>query len=1192
MKILYKIFLIIHLFIFTLCRTTETTLIKKIEIESNQNIVLANQFLKEANFNYQKQNYRNAIELAQKALNYHVTFEGYYLIGMSYFQLNDIQNGLEHLLIAEKIQPTHEQLLLTLGLIFSSRSEYEEALSRFEKLHLQNPKDPTYLYRLGLTYKEMKEYPKAIEYLEKAHQENFKYKDNVILLLGDIYFELNDYEKSEYYYNQLELLKPDSEYVKSNKKQLQISKLLEQGNLSFKNKRYLEAEKYYLEITKLEPKKAIGYVQLGILYTEMKNYNKAIENFKKALEINKSVEHYAYLCKSYIDNYDINSAKTCLQESKKLYPRNELILNLEAIYFKSTGNPRKAISVLNEVLTINSKNINAYKNLYLIYMELEDVKNAEQSLNQLLQIDKENRSFWEIEKKKLESLKFVFSGDEFLKKNNFNKANQEYQKALSLYKLPRVYISLGDLNYKMRNYKLAEENYKTAIKLSNESWFSYQKLLNFYKNTNQTKYDALKNEIYNKSKIHPQLLILYTEILILENNLKEALNLNQTIEKSGKNQEIAKRNLGKIYYHFALQENKKKNYKLALEHINKALIYEPLNELYLQSKSIIEENIKYSSYISTLEKAEEFFSKEDYNNAKKLYEEVLKHWNKPLILVRLAEIEFYSGNDIKGLKLLENALKNKPHEIPVLEALYNRMLEIGKIQEAEEGFMKIITIKEDAYYSYYKLGIISLLKKNYKNSLNYFDDAILFNKDFLPAKIGKGIAYYYLNELDRAQSLFVEVSKEKGFTSEIAMLNLAIIYLNKNEMNQAKMELRRIIKLFPTFSDAYYHLAYIEYENKNYPEAEKLLVDAIALQKKDLYYWGLIKVYQEYRKEKLIEVAEHFIRTYPSSPFYEKVKELYVNSRGSKQFFEISYSKSIQDYNIIPYGDKFILYNEKEIISIQKNSEKILYHLKIPQIKNIFLDHYLWIQTNDTLKILDLETGIEIANKKWNEICSVYQVQPQVILTYSNSNCSKEKYLSINQSSFLINFDLIEVNSSYIYFKKENKVYLINLNILGNINIEKIDDEFLSKYQRLLIDLQNNNIKNILRNNYFYVFLTENKSYVVYNDVIIEENLVQDIDYRIKLKDEYIMYLKGNNDYTFLRVYKFNFQNQKIEEIVNEDIDLFKNDLRYINLYGNQIFYINQNKELCYFDINKKPLSINKFEGINQFRNGIITFHY
>lgn len=1177
----YKITLYIFVFVSIFyCKTIEYKDIKKLEIENYEKKVRAEDLIKQASFYYQKKDYLKSIEFADQSLKEFILFDGYYIKGMSYYQLGDFPNGLKNLLLAEQIQPNQEQLLLTLGLIYSSQKQYEQAILRFEKLLTLNPNDPYYLYRLGLTYKEIQQYERAIPYLEKADQKEFPYRNNVLLLLGDIYFELKDFQKSEHYYNELEKLNPNSEEVKNSKTQSKVAYFIEEGNKSFKNKKYLEAENYFKQVIQLIPNRSVGYFQLGLVYLETKKYDHAIEQFKKAVNISKDVEPYSFLCRTYLESNRYNEALNCLESATKLYPDNEALLNQLALYYKHTGNLKKSISILTRVLNQKSDSLITHKNLYLIYLEEENIEKAKFHLNKILELEKDDKPLWEKENKKIEAISYLKKGNDFLKKRDFKEAEKSYQTALKIYQHPRIYVAIGDLYNKQNNLLLAEKNYVNAIQISENYHLAYEKLLDLYKKAkNQEKYNRLRNQIIQKSKKDLGFGLLYVNLMIQENNLKEALNFNQTLLKNQPESTLLKKSIAYVYYLLALEENSKKNFPAALNFINNARQYDKENPLYVNSEAIIKENQKYKEYLTLLEKAEELYFKENYQKAKEIYERVYEKWKKPLILVRLAEIEFYSGNDLKGNSLLQNALKEKPKEVPVLEALYTRLIELNRLDEAEKGFLEIISFQKDAYYSYYKLGVIQLLKKKYKESLTYFEDAILYNPKFLPSKIGYGIALYFLKDIKRSEEMFRQITSEEGFGREIAFLNVALIQLNQNNQEKAKKELLQLIKLFPEYSDAYYHLAYIEYENRNFLEAERLLKKAIELQKKDVYYWALIKFYKEtgLKKDQLKQNVEHFLKTYPHSPYFGRVKEIYLTLNENQPYFELSYTGNISNYQILSYANRFLFYNKAEILSVESNSSKIHFYLKEDNIQSVILNQFLWVIKEKEIKAIEPYLGIELWNKRFSyKICKVFRVLPEFIGVLS-SDCKENLYLYYNDSLYPLNVSLITVWNHNLIYIQNQKIYYTELS-----------NYLRGKFQPKPIISLNQETTQEIQLSENYLLIKTNKNLYIFDinfDLTYKESVDNPFN-SYKLNHQYLLKYEISGNMNSLKILDLS----KKTNILQKNVNIWNKDLGKVVIYKDDLFYLDSKFSLNL--INIKNNQEKKFVDLINYKNGIITLHY
>lgn len=1166
-------------FFFSNCKSIEISEVKDWQETSYQK---AQEYVQKSSLEYQKKNYLKAIEFAQQSLREHVTFDGYYLIGASYYQLNDFEKALEHLQKAEKLKPDSEQLLLTLGLIYSSVQNYDLAIEIFIRLLKIHPNDPVYLYQMGLIYKEKREYEKSIEFLEKANQQNFLYQENIWIHLADIYFELKDYEKSEYYYNLLEKKKPNSEEVKNSKSQLEIAKYLEKGNLAFKNKNYKSAEDWYKQIVQAKPKEKIGYLQLGILYLETKDFSRSIENLNMALKIKKDVDTYSLLCRAYLEANQFREFEKCIKDAFSFYPENEILLNLEALYFKKIGNYKKAFSNLNKASYKYPKSITTKKNLYLLFLETGDFSKARLQLEQLKEIDKENLNFWKEEESKLESFQFLQKGKELEKNHKYLTAKQEYLKALNRYKHPSIYIVLGDLNYKIGNLKEAESNYLKAKASDIFSISSYEKLLDFYKRTKRfNQYNQLRKEIIEKSGQNLKMGLLYGNLLVQNKEYKEALQFYQELEKKHKNDFIIQKQIALVNYLQSVEANKKQNFIEASKFLQTAISYDPENEFYKNSLEVLKDNIANQNLLPVLEKAEKLFLEEKYLEAKKEYLNIYSKWKKPLILVRLAEIEFYTGNEFEGRKLLISALKDKPKEIVILEAVSTRLLELNQLEEAEKGFKEILAINQEAYFSYYKLGIVELLRKNYKESIFYFEDSLLYSPDFLPAKIAKGIALYHLKEIDSAKAEFEEASKQQGFGQELSILNIALIYLNKSQYIEAKRELRRLIELFKDYPDSYYYLAYIEYENKNFSEAERLLLKAISLQKRDIYYLALIKVYENIatKKEELRTLCAEFVQLFPNSKYYEQVKDLYLNFKDSKNYLEFSYtSKQLLEYNMLFFDQNALFYNHNEILSIIKNTNQIKYYLKYNNILFVHVYHYLWIIGDRYIRINDFSTGKELSKQETNLNCKVLQIQPVLILVQSKTNCNDTGSLVLFYGSKIIPIptEKIFVYQDNLYFWKGNKIFQIF-----------VQNQLQEIYYKEKFNFSEEVFDVVPKNHYMFV-ISKNKIFVVEKEKVLKEIKTSTQNQYKFFEDFLVEFIKEKKNMILYHL--------KDNKSIELNIGLLDQNLKHLTFINPQtLVFIDSNMNLQYWissDGFYRNIKKEEFKDFSKFKNGILTFYY
>src|SRR5688572_27763533 len=167
--------------------------------------------LDQANKKIYERDFVGGESLAKLSLQETPTFEGYYTLGLAQFRQNQVDTAMQSFSQAEKIDPEHEQLLLTMGMMDSAQGKHLDAQTRYLKLHKLHPNDPTYSFRAGVGYKELRDFDNAYKLLKKADQEKFEHREQVFLHLGDVCLELKRYDESEEYFTKAGKINPSRE---------------------------------------------------------------------------------------------------------------------------------------------------------------------------------------------------------------------------------------------------------------------------------------------------------------------------------------------------------------------------------------------------------------------------------------------------------------------------------------------------------------------------------------------------------------------------------------------------------------------------------------------------------------------------------------------------------------------------------------------------------------------------------------------------------------------------------------------------------------------------------------------------------------------------------------------------------------------------------------------------------------------
>jgi len=164
-----------------------------------------------------------------------------------------------------------------------------------------------------------------------------------------------------------------------------------------RNRDWKNQDTLWLATAKTSPSSPQNHNNSGDYYGRHGNLEKAVEEFKRAIELNPRYgDAYHNLANTYQQMGKAELAIENYQDALSFNPNLwQSYQNLAAIYF-SQQKYELALQEIQNAIKTNPKNSLLYTNLGVIYLKLGNSQNAKNSLNQALKLDPENQQAKEL----------------------------------------------------------------------------------------------------------------------------------------------------------------------------------------------------------------------------------------------------------------------------------------------------------------------------------------------------------------------------------------------------------------------------------------------------------------------------------------------------------------------------------------------------------------------------------------------------------------------------------------------------------------------------------------------------------------------------------------------------------------------------------------------------------------------------
>jgi len=156
-----------------------------------------------------------------------------------------------------------------------------------------------------------------------------------------------------------------------------IESLNDLGAIYLKLGKYDQAIEQFKKALEVDPNYTIGPFLFGDIYTDAKNYQKKINDFKAVIKTNREYARaHNYLGLTYLKKKNYSAAKNSLLESIKVNPKYAKANNNLGVLYEEMGDTAKAIESYQMAQKIDPKNPDSFYNLGLAYDSLKDGDNS------------------------------------------------------------------------------------------------------------------------------------------------------------------------------------------------------------------------------------------------------------------------------------------------------------------------------------------------------------------------------------------------------------------------------------------------------------------------------------------------------------------------------------------------------------------------------------------------------------------------------------------------------------------------------------------------------------------------------------------------------------------------------------------------------------------------------------------------
>lgn len=584
------------------------------------------------------------------------------------------------------------------------------------------------------------------------------------------------------------------------------NKNISRSRTALENEDFKTAINYCNAELKSNKKNVEVYLLRGTAYNQLGQTDKAIDDFKIALQLDPSnLEILKKLFFSYTKTGNIQKSIIACNEIIQRYPsdNDELVFKEICKLLMEKGKYQECLKLLNNIIKRSGEHHIYHHLIGLNHYKLYNYKDAIRHFKKAYKLDKnfkylislskayvqfnegdkaydELLSFWKSRKTELiqsEKIEIVEAiADISVKNGAIDDAINWYNELLIIFddnsSKKEVELKKAHLYKMIMEYDKALEIYQTLIKVNSNSIQEFIYSADIYERKGMFKeaYEEYKKALY-LDPYHKEANIGLANISIMKHDYHKAQELIDTLYEYNKlDANYIKGSITVFQLLYESDKDNKEEHKNKLYNLITDIIKLEPNQLSHYEKMInlllIDDKLDYAVKIldsaSNLITDNRIFLLKGYVNSYINFEDSYEFYNiyidndgsEEELQLFQAKYLYFNKDYESSLDILLKILHKNNNHIDALELLLENNIKLKDFEEASDILEQLIDIDETNYQYYYKKGIILARSKKYEESIEYFQRAIALNNYYIDSYYNLGLVYAKIKESEEAIKYF------------------------------------------------------------------------------------------------------------------------------------------------------------------------------------------------------------------------------------------------------------------------------------------------------------------------------------------------------------------------------------------------------------------------------------------------------